>query len=71
MSKIELRKRKFDGKWVRWELKDSHTLNGIGHTATWPRYKWVVTGVWDHKPKISEPSFHAWYEGQPHEEIED
>ena len=55
MSKIELRKRKFDGKWVRWELKDSHATSGIGHTATWPRYKWVVTGVWNTKPKISDP----------------
>jgi hypothetical protein len=71
MSRIEIKKRKLDGKWVRWELMDSHKPNGIGHTATWPRYKWVTTGVWNHKPKISEPCFHAWYEGQPREEIKD
>jgi len=37
MSRIEIKKRKLDGKWVRWELMDSHKPNGIGHTATWPR----------------------------------
>ena len=47
MSRIEIKNRKLDGKWVRWELMDSH------------------------KPKISEPCSHAWYEGQPREEIKD
>jgi len=69
MSKAELTQRKLDGKWMRWELLDSHKPNGIGLTATWPRYKWVITGVWNHKPKLSEPSFHEWYEGQPYAEI--
>ena len=22
----------------------------IGQTSTWPRYKWVITGVWKDKP---------------------
>jgi len=76
MTKVELQKRKSDGKWVRWELLDSHLPNGIGHSATWPRWKWVVTGVWDKEEKpdgltaISEPCFHAFYEGQLYEEIE-
>jgi len=71
MSKVELIQRKFDEKWVRWEFLDSYLPKGIGHTATWPRWKWVVTGVWDkeEKPDISDPCFHAFYGGQPYGEI--
>ncbi|MAZ04236.1 MAG: hypothetical protein CMN56_13975 [Sneathiella sp.] len=38
-----------DGKWVQWELMNSFVpkeKGGIGHTATWDKWKWVVTGVY-------------------------
>ena len=47
---IEITPRDYDNKWVQWELMDSQKKNGIGNTATWSRYKWVVTNVWDWCP---------------------
>ncbi len=44
---IEFTQRAYDDKWICWELMDSKK---IGDTSTWPRYKWVVTGVWNDKP---------------------
>ena len=47
---IEFTQRSYDNKWVRWELMDSKQKGGIGDTATWSRFKWIITGVWDQKP---------------------
>ena len=44
----EITQREYDKKWIRWELMDSRKL---GETATWTRFKWVITDVWDKEPK--------------------
>tara|TARA_R100001086_G_scaffold142583_1_gene74951 strand:- start:48 stop:299 length:252 start_codon:yes stop_codon:yes gene_type:complete len=48
---IEVTQREYDNKWIQWELMDSQRKDGIGHTATWSRYKWVITDVWSELPK--------------------
>ena len=48
---IEITQRDYDNKWIQWELMDSQKSKGIGQTATWPRYKWVITDVWNELPK--------------------
>jgi hypothetical protein len=47
---IEVTQREYDNKWIQWELMDSQRKDGIGHTATWSRYKWVITDVWSELP---------------------
>ena len=44
---MEFTQRAYDNKWICWELMDSKK---IVQTSTWPRYKWVITGVWKDKP---------------------
>ena len=44
----EITQRLYDKKWLRWELMDSRK---IGETATWTRFKWVVTDIWDEEPE--------------------
>jgi len=48
---IEVTQRAYDNNWIQWELMDSQKKDGIGHTATWSRYKWVVTNVWKEFPR--------------------
>jgi hypothetical protein len=43
----EITQREYDKKWVQWMLMDSRK---IGLTATWSRFKWVVTGIWNEMP---------------------
>ncbi len=56
VNKIEYSKRKFDGKWVRWELMDSFkpkSKGGIGYTDSWNRWVWVATDVSKDRPHES------------------
>ena len=48
---LEITTREYDNKWIAWELMDSFKKNGIGKTATWPRFKWVITAIWHKQPR--------------------
>ena len=52
-NKVEYYQRKFDNKWVRWELMDSFkpkSKGGIGYTNSWNRWVWVITDVSKGRP---------------------
>lgn len=46
-AKFELRKRAFDGKWVRWEHRTLSSLKLLEEAEHYDHLVWVVTGVFN------------------------
>jgi hypothetical protein len=55
-KRTEFIQRKFDKKWVRWELVNPQIESSEGErpfeSATNARSVWVATGVWHEKPVV-------------------